>query len=166
MAKRGTEEKGSQLSANDAALKRIVAGVREAVRDPGLAGLRILSAAEVASILNKSKTQLETWRAQTRESGKLVGPPFFVGPSGKADGYPLVGLIDYIVSGTVWGDRTNHVLFALATNEPALDWPVTRRTLGLLMPIADALGLGDWADERESLLNEGWSEREAGTDAG
>ncbi len=148
--------KAEQQEHVDPLVERIAAAVKEAVKDPSLTGLRVLKAAEVARILDKSKSQLEEWRAQTRETGKLVGPPYMIGPSGKADGYPIVGLIDYIVRNTVWGDFTDKAMSALATVGPGLEWETTRSALVVLMPIVGALGLPAWSEERELLIKEGW----------
>ncbi len=112
--------------------------------------------ADVALILGKSKTQLEAWRTQTRQSGASVGPPFMLAPSDKTEGYPMLGVIDYIVRSTIWGSIEDHIMFALAIGEPGLDWSVTRSALGLLLPLANALDLPSWAEEREILMSEGW----------
>ena len=141
-------------------IERIAAAVRAAAgADEELAALRVLSAAQVAKILGRSKSQLEAWRAQSRETGRLAGPPFLTAADGRTIGYPLVGLIDWIVRNTMWGDEEDITLLSLAgETDNALPWRTARRALSLLLPVADALGLGSWYEEREALLGSGWRE--------
>lgn len=127
--------------------------------DPSLAGLRVLSPAEAGRIIGRSKTQMEAWRAQTKDGGRLVGPPFMVGTDGRTIGYPLIGLIDWIVRSTVWGSAEDVTMLALSgalDEAEALPWRTARRALAVLLPIADALGLPAWAAERELLERKGW----------
>lgn len=145
-----------QSRTQDATIRQVEAALRAAVNDRSLSALRIMKPADVALISGKSKAQLEEWRAQTRQTGALVGPPFLLAPSGKTEGYPLLGVIDYIVRSTIWGSIEDHVMFALAIGKTGLEWSVTRSALSLLLPLANALELPPWAEEREILMSEGW----------
>lgn len=153
-----------QSRTENATIKRVAAALRAAVNDRSLSALRILKPVDVALILGKSRAQLAEWRSQTRQTGASVGPPFMLAASGNTEGYPLSGLIDYIVRSTIWGSIEDHVMFALAIGEPGLDWAVTRFALSVLLPLADALDLPPWAEEREILLSEGWIDPAVGPD--